>query len=533
MNFCPECENVLYPTKNYLYCKACQRSYIPKKKNKLVPYLSIDNSSDFKSSNDIKENIVVKKIDNDKLLKLKKVETLKYAHFFPYNQFRESQENLINQIEESAKKRKNILLVAPNGTGKTVIALSALLPLAIEKNLKIIYMCRTHAQNRRVIKEMMKISKFHEINKLDIKLNGLSIRGRNEMCLNQTILGLKINPKESMAVCSDLRKNRSCLHFLNLLKKKGELENPALLEPELFNKPVDAEELILFCKQKKFCPYFLSKFLLESMKVIICNYQWIYNPFIRELFLKFIGQELNNCILVMDECHNLIDIATDVNSNKITPYLLRLCLKDLEMHASPIKMQSFVKILLDTLNHEKKVIGTEEKALNPGKFVETLYKKLGFHDLNGFKILMEDLNSLSVSIHEVKLSNGEISRDFLGSLSEFWLKWLKTYFLENYFFCYNVKKVREKKSISLEIVALDPREMVIPVLKRAYASLNLSGTVNPYVFNSLMGFNESGKSFKGIIADSPFKKKNIKAIITKGFNTKGVNRNTNMFKKKI
>ena len=533
MNFCPECEKVLYPTKEYLYCKACHRSFKLKKKNKLIPYLSMDDSSSFKISNDLTDNSIVKRIDKHELLKMNKVKPLKYVHFFPYDQFRESQENLIKQIEESAQERKNILLLAPNGTGKTVIALSALLPLAIEKNLKIIYMCRTHAQNRRVIKEMIKISKFHEINKLNIKLNGLSIRGRNEMCLNQTLLSLKINPREAMAVCRDLRKNRSCHHFLNLLKKKGELENPVLLEPELFNKPVDAEELILFCKQKKYCPYFLSKFLLESMKVIICNYQWIYNPFIRDLFLKFIGEELNNCILVMDECHNLIDIATDVNSNKITPYSLRLCLKDLEMHVSPIKMQSFVKILLDILNQKKKDIGTEEKAINPGKFLEIFYKKLGFHDLNGFKNLIEDLHNLSVSIHEVKLSNGEISRDFLGSLAEFWLKWLKTYFLENYFFCYNIRRKKEKKSISLEIVALDPREMVIPILKRAYASLNLSGTVNPYVFNSLMGFNESGKSFKGIIADSPFKKKNIKAIITEGVDTKGVNRNPYMFKKII
>ena len=140
----------------------------------------------------------------------------------------------------------------------------------------------------------------------------------------------------------------------------------------------------------------------------------------------------------MDECHNLIDIATDVNSNKITPYSLRLCLKDLEMHASPIQMQSFVKILLDTLNQKKKDIGREEKAIKPGKLLEIIYKKLGLRDLNSFKNMIGDLHNLSVSIHENKLSNGEISRDFLGSLAEFWLKWLRTYNLENYFFCYNI-----------------------------------------------------------------------------------------------
>ena len=394
-------------------------------------------------------------------------------------------------------------------------------------------MCRTHSQNRRIIKELMKIS--HKIidDNLGIKLNALSIRGRNEMCLNKTLLSLKLNPREAMSVCGDLRKNRNCIYFLNLLKKKGQNENPISIAPELFNKPVDAEDLLNFCKEKNFCPYFLSKFLLEQMKVIICNYQWIFNPFIRDSFLEFIGQELQNCILVLDECHNIIDVATEVNSKKITPYSLRLCLKDLEMYRSPILMQSFVKILLDQLHEKKNNLRIGEKAIIPGKFLSVIHKKLGFHDLNGFKNFIEELHDYSVSIHEEKLANGEISRDFVGSLAEFWLKWLKTYSLDNYFFCYNLKTIKGKRSLSLEIVALDPREISIPLLKRGYTCLNLSGTVNPYVFNNLMGLNECGKSYKGIIADSPFSNKNIKAIITEGVDTKRDNRIPRMFKKMI
>ena len=173
----------------------------------------------------------------------------------------------------------------------------------------------------------------------------------------------------------------------------------------------------------------------------------------------------------------------------------------------------------------------EEKALEPDKLLISIYKKLGFSDLNGFKNFIEELHDFSVSIHEEKLANGEISRDFVGSLAEFWLKWLETYWLENYFFCYNVKANKGKRLISLEIVALDPREIVIPILKKGYTCLNLSGTVNPYVYNNLMGLNECGKSYKGIIADSPFSNKNIKAIITEGVDTKRDSRTPTMFKK--
>jgi len=411
--------------------------------------------------------------------------------------------------------------------------LSSLLPLVYEKGLKIIYLCRTHSQNRRIIKELTKISEKLTRDSSGLKLNGISIRGRNEMCLNKTLLSLKLSSKESMSVCGDLRKNRNCIYFLKLLKRKGELENPILIAPEIFNKPIDAEELIIFCREKKYCPYFLSKFLLEAMKVIICNYQWIFNPFIRESFLQFIGQELQNCIIVIDECHNLIDVATEVNSKKITPYSLNLCLKDLEMFQSPVLMQNFVRILINQLNNKKGSLKEREKAVRPDIFLELIYKKLGFKDLNGFEKFIEDLQEISLSIHEEKLANGEVSRDYVGSIADFWLKWLKSYILENYFFCYNVREVKERKSISLEILALDPREITVPILKKVYTCLNLSGTVNPYVYNNLIALNFCGKSFKGIITDSPFDRKNIKAIILEGVDTKRANRTPNMFKKMI
>ncbi|MFW9783780.1 MAG: helicase C-terminal domain-containing protein [Candidatus Heimdallarchaeota archaeon] len=394
-------------------------------------------------------------------------------------------------------------------------------------------MCRTHSQNRRIIKELIKISQKISQDNLNVKLNGLSIRGRNEMCLNDTLLTLKLSPKESMSVCSDLRQNRNCVQFLNLLKKIGKVENPVLLAPEIFNRPVDAEELIEFCKSEKICPYFLCKFLLKEMKVIICNYQWLFNPYIRDLFLQFVDQQLKNCIIVLDECHNLIDVATEVNSEKLTPYSLRLCLKDLEMYRSPMIMQDLVKIVLDNLNKEKNGNRLGEKAVDPNVYLKKLIKNLGFKDLNGFKNLIQDIHEFSTSVHEEKLANGQISRDYLGSLAEFWLKWLKTFTLDKYFFCFNLKNIKGKSSISLEIVALDPREIVIPILKSVYTSLNLSGTVNPYIYNNLMGLNESGKRYKGIIASSPFERNHIKAIITEGINTKRENRNPTMFKKMI
>ena len=458
---------------------------------------------------------------------------INYLDFFPYEQFREEQEEIIKQVELASKEKKIVLLVAPNGTGKTIVTLSALLPLIFQNDLKILYMCRTHSQNTRIIKELRKISKFLDNRNENIRVNGLSIRGRNEMCLNKTLLSLKLDPKEAMAVCGDLRKNNNCSHFNNLLKKKDQNKRLTILAPELFNQPIDAEDLLNYCSEEKLCPYFLSKYLLEEMKVIICNYQWIFNPDIRENFMNFIGKELQNCIVVIDECHNLIDVATDLDSDRITPYLLRLCLRDLEMYRSSQEMQSFVRMLMNHLNNIKTSLKQTEKGIEPVKFITKLLTKLGKSDLTEFKNFIIDLKEFGTYLHQQRVDNGEIARDYVGSLADFILKWIENCAKKNYFFSYNLHEKKGKISISLDIIALDPREIVIPVLNTCYSCINLSGTANPYVYASLIGIKNASKPFKGIIANSPFDKEHIKVLITEGVDTRRDNRNKEMYLKMI
>ena len=62
---------------------------------------------------------------------------INYLDFFPYEQFREEQEEIIKQVELASREKKITLLVAPNGTGKTIITLSALLPLIFQNDLKL------------------------------------------------------------------------------------------------------------------------------------------------------------------------------------------------------------------------------------------------------------------------------------------------------------------------------------------------------------------------------------------------------------
>src|SRR3972149_8753016 len=81
------------------------------------------------------------------------------AEYFPYASVRPYQDQFKNTVYNAVKERRSVLIEGSNGLGKTISALSAVLPIAIEKKLKILYVARTHRQHERVIEELKAICK--------------------------------------------------------------------------------------------------------------------------------------------------------------------------------------------------------------------------------------------------------------------------------------------------------------------------------------------------------------------------------------
>lgn len=92
------------------------------------------------------------------------------AAFFPYSSVRPHQDEFVTTVYNAVRDRRSVLIEGSNGLGKTISSLSAVVPIAIEKNLKILYVARTHRQHDRVIEELRAIyNKQH--------VSGISIRG--------------------------------------------------------------------------------------------------------------------------------------------------------------------------------------------------------------------------------------------------------------------------------------------------------------------------------------------------------------------
>ena len=83
----------------------------------------------------------------------------KSAEYFPYTSVRPYQDQFISTVYYAVKDRRSVLIEGSNGLGKTISALSAVLPIAMEKKLKILYVARTHRQHERVIEELKAVGK--------------------------------------------------------------------------------------------------------------------------------------------------------------------------------------------------------------------------------------------------------------------------------------------------------------------------------------------------------------------------------------
>ena len=120
---------------------------------------------------------------------------------------------MANEIYYGVLGHNDIAIEASAGFGKTITALSAILPICLREGLTLLYTARTHTQIRRVIEELTAIYKIKGHH-----MTGISVYGRSNMCLHKEVQ--EAPPQEAMDLCSELRRKHNCQWYENLKKKE-------------------------------------------------------------------------------------------------------------------------------------------------------------------------------------------------------------------------------------------------------------------------------------------------------------------------
>ncbi len=465
---------------------------------------------------------------------LEAIETL----LFPHQDIRVAQDALIKKIDEVIKLKKNLLVHAPTGLGKTAAALSAALTHILKKdnkNLTIYFLTSRHTQHKIVIDTLKKINE-----KFNLKIVGSSIIGKKHLCLQPNVETLP--SKEFAEFCKLLVENGKCNFYTNV--KQGTKLTPdtqvALNDLKSANSGVaTSEDILLESVKRELCPYEISILMAKQARVIVTDYSYIFNPHIREVFFKKINKELKDAIIIVDEAHNVPSRVKDLVSEYLSNIMLKRAIAEAKKfnHPQIISILEQLATILENYTNSltkefegKYARNTPEKAtvtlgsfssgneLGKKNWTETaaseryVNKKEFVYDVEKIKDYDELVSELSF-IGNIVRETQHVS--YIGSIADFLESWLLTD--EGFTRIVSVKKLKDKTDmITLSYRCLDPSIITAPVINAAYSTVMMSGTFTPTsMYKELFGIESEELTLK-----SPFPQENRMNLIIPKTSTK-------------
>jgi DNA excision repair protein ERCC-2 len=434
------------------------------------------------------------------------------AEYFPYASVRLYQDQFINTVYNAVNERRSVLIEGSNGLGKTISALSAVLPIALEKKLKILYVARTHRQHERVIEELKAVSKKHPV-------SGISLRGRNEMCLYRFDSNQHYDAKSLSEVCELLKAKGTCPYYKGADQQSYDY---LTLQQQIGVRSYKASEIMRICKKKNICPYELAKSALSDVNVIALSYLYVFDPDIRNAFLKNLDTQMQKVILIVDEAHNLPETAVDVSSSSLSLFMMRQA----ELEAKRFgyeDAEAFAKLLYEET--EKRAANVRKEEQIPNQFLDVVREKAGVLAPRSF---YQHLNEIGTQVKKTLLSGGKHPRSYINAMSEFLLRWTETAGEEAYINVISKYFTRESaQTAKLEIVALDPSKVTQPVFSSTYANVVMSGTLQP--LEAYAKITKMPENTVQHIAPSPFPREHILSLICCGVTTAMESRTRTMY----
>lgn len=433
--------------------------------------------------------------------------------YFPYDSVRPFQDQFIKTVYNALEERRSVLIEGSNGLGKTISALSACLPTALERNLKILYVARTHRQHDRVIEELKEISRKQPV-------SGISLRGRNEMCLHPASFERGVDAKSLMELCEMLKAKDKCPYYTNMEEQS---EDFLRVKEQIISCPHKASEVQQICHRKHLCPYELVKAALPEMNVVALSYLYVFDRAIRTSFMKHMDSYFQKVILIVDEAHNLPDTAIEIASSSLSLFVL----KQAEAEAREYENEdivSFAKLMREEVERITAEIG-KEAVIAPETIMEIVKKQGNISNPREFFEHMHEVGSL---IKRSLLAEGKNPRSYVHGMSEFLLKWLETLGDESYINVASKYVTRENATTAkLEIVALDPSKMTSPVFSVAYASVVMSGTLQP--LEAFARITKLPENTVQLVLPSPFPKEHVLSLVSCGVTTAMEKRTPDMY----
>ena len=392
---------------------------------------------------------------------------------FPYDSIREGQSEFIRRAYKNIARGGTLYATAPTGTGKTISALfPAVCALGELIRDKIFYLTPKETTAAAAIDCLLLMEKHGAL------IRAIKLTAKEKKCKN----GLRC--RDNRDDCENTRMNKL---------------RDATLELYNLNKTVISDDDVEGVSKKyKVCPYELTLAYSELCDVVICDFNYLFDP---SVFIRRFFTEGGNFVFLIDEAHNLPDRAREMYSAEIKEsYIATPALSDLLGEFSKTKAAAkdaatkFYDILFPYVKEEMTTDddGAEVAAAHLKDIPGELY---GLFDIL-VSTVEEEIYKTHVSADEEKNARLKLLNEYYYSLKKF--RSVMNAFDNAYemFIFYN------SGEITVRLYCIDTGKRISERIEKGRAAVFFSATLTPlYYYKSLLGADGTSDTLE---VESPF-----------------------------
>jgi DNA excision repair protein ERCC-2 len=374
---------------------------------------------------------------------------------FPFETYRDGQRKLAGAVYKTIADKKTLFARASTGIGKTISTIFPTVKAIGEGNLEKMFYLTAKTITRTAAEEAFRLLIDHG---LDIQV--LTITAKDKICFQEETICTSINCPFANGFYD--RINGAVIDIL----ENEKMMNRGVIE--------------LYARKHRVCPFEFSIELAYAADVVICDYNYIFDP--RVSLKRLMEDQKKSTAILVDEAHNLVDRAREMYSAEI--YKSNFLNLKREFKNSPLSTAA--KAINDHLLQVKKSEEYLQKELD-AKLVELLET-----------FIMEAEVELVRNDHDLLLDTYFAAQTFV-KIAKLYNDQFVTYVEVH------------NSEVKMKLFCLDPSEQILKMGKGFRAKVFFSATLTPAdYYKDLLG----GQADDYVLSiPSPFARENAEVII--------------------
>ncbi|MBC1571808.1 ATP-dependent DNA helicase [Listeria sp. FSL L7-1426] len=402
---------------------------------------------------------------------------------FPYDSYRSGQRELAIAVYRTISSEDSLFCEAPTGIGKTMSTLFPGVKAMGEGKADKLFYFTAKTITRQVAEDAL-----DEMRRKGLAARSVTITAKDKICFLDE---RKCEPDH-------------CQFARGYYDRLNEGLFDMLQSEEAITRSVVEE----YARKYTLCPFELSLDVALFCDVIICDYNYLFDPVV---YLKrFFAEGPGKYTFLVDEVHNLVDRARSMYSATLRKSMVLQVKRGLDKKAN--------KRLLNAINAmNKEMIALNKKLTELGETIYVEKEKLAEWNETVLKFTFVAKEWLPQN------TQSESQADVLELYFES-LRYLAI--AEFYDERYVTQLTRSRGDLEIKQLCLDPAFILSEKLKLGSSSVLFSATLRPidYYTNVLGGEKDTSR----MMFASPFKQKNMHLLVADYISTKYQMRETSL-----